>query len=206
MAKFILVRHGETEWNRNERFRGRADLSLNENGLKQAEAAAVKLSGREVAAIYSSPMKRTLETADPISRELGVAVSPTMGLIDIDYGEWQGLSPEEAIEKDAAMHDKWLNSPHEVHFPGGEGLGDVRERAAGAVHEIAAKHDGQTVILVSHKVVCQVLICAMLGLDNSHFWQVRQDVCAINRFEVADGSTSVRSVNDICHLKNLAAR
>ncbi|MEE8373931.1 MAG: histidine phosphatase family protein [Dehalococcoidia bacterium] len=206
MTKFILVRHGETEWNRNERFRGRADLSLNENGLKQAEAAALKLSGGEVAAIYSSPMKRTLETADPISRELGVAVSPTMGLIDIDYGEWQGLSPEEAIEKDAAMHDKWLSSPHEVLFPGGEGLGDVRERAEGAVHEIAAKHDGQTVILVSHKVVCQVLLCAMLSLDNSHFWQVRQDVCAINRFQVADGFTSVRSVNDVCHLKNLAAR
>jgi broad specificity phosphatase PhoE len=205
LTRFILVRHGETEWNRNERFRGRADLSLNENGHRQAEAAALKLKGRDAAAIYASPMKRTLETADPISRELGVSVTPTEGLIDIDYGEWQGLSLEEANTKDSVMYHKWHHSPHEVRFPGGEGLAHVRDRVVAAVHEIAAGHDKQTVVLVSHKVVCQVLICAMFGLDNSHFWQVRQDVCAINSFEISDGFTTVSSVNDTCHLKNLAA-
>ena len=204
MTKFILVRHGETEWNRIERFRGRADLSLNENGMKQAEAAAFALKGRRVAALYASPMKRTLQTAEPISRELGVPVTPTEGLIDINYGDWQGLSPEEAAEKDSVMYGKWLDSPHEVHFPNGESLQIVRDRVVAAVHEIAPDYDRQTVVLVSHKVVCQVLICAMLGLDNSHFWQVRQDVCAINSFEVTDGSTAVSGVNDTCHLKDLA--
>jgi probable phosphoglycerate mutase len=74
-----------------------------------------------------------------------------------------------------------------------------------AVDELASKHVDQTVILVSHTVVCRVLMCAMLGLDNSHFWQVRQDVNAINIFELRDGAPLVVSVNDTCHLKNLAA-
>jgi len=74
-----------------------------------------------------------------------------------------------------------------------------------AVEGLASKHVDQTVILVSHTVVCRVLMCAMLGLDNSHFWQVRQDVNAINIFELRDGAPLVVSVNDTCHLKNLSA-
>ena len=203
VARFILVRHGETAWNRDERFRGRADLPLNDTGLKQAEAAASKLKDIKAAVIYSSPLQRTLQTAGPIAKRLNHTVQPLDGLIDIDYGDWQGLSAEEAIERDAILHDKWLKSPHDVHFPNGESLEIVRSRVVAAVETLALKHGDDCVILVSHKVVCMVLICAMIGLANSHFWQIRQDVCAINAFDFKDGVPTVDLVNDICHLQNI---
>jgi broad specificity phosphatase PhoE len=204
MTRFILVRHGRTAWNREERFRGRHDLLLDETGLRQAYAAAVHLLDRPIAAVYSSPLKRTLETAKVIANQKGRPVQRHEGLLDIDFGRWQGLNAEEARAQDAALFRTWLEEPHKVRFPGGEELGDVRRRVTDAVEELAGAHPEETVVLVSHMVVCKVLMCAMLGLDNSHYWQVRQDVCAINAFEVRDGVTTVTLVNDTCHLKNLA--
>ena len=206
MTRFILVRHGQTEWNREERFRGRADLSLNEMGIRQAEAAALSISGCEAAAVYSSPLKRALETAGIIAEPLGLPVKHLDGLIDIDFGSWQGLSVAEAAKQDSELYERWLEYPYQVCFPRGESLEDVRRRAVAAVEEIAARHSDQAVILVSHRMVCQVLLCTMLGLDDSHFWQVRQDVCALNGFEVGDGVPLVTLVNDTCHLKNLITR
>jgi broad specificity phosphatase PhoE len=205
LTRFILVRHGQTEWNRVERFRGRADLSLDETGRRQAEAAALRLKGEKIAAIYSSPLKRTIETASILARQLKLPVQPFEGLLDIDFGSWQGLSPEEAAQQDSQLYKKWLEHPDEVSFPNGESLDIVRQRVVSGVEDVASKHNDQTVVLVSHKVVCQVLMCAMIGLDNSHFWQVRQDVNAINVFEFRDGAPLVMLVNDTCHLKNMAA-
>jgi broad specificity phosphatase PhoE len=205
LTRFILVRHGQTEWNRVERFRGRADLSLDETGRRQAEAAALRLKGEKIAAIYSSPLKRTIETADILASQLKLLVQPFEGLLDIDFGSWQGLSPKEAAQQDSQLYQKWLERPHEVRFPQGESLDIVRRRVVSGVEDVASKHNDQAVVLVSHKVVCQVLMCAMIGLDNSHFWQVRQDVNAINIFELRDSAPLVMLVNDTCHLKNLAA-
>jgi len=205
MTRFILVRHGRTAWNREERFRGRHDLLLDETGLRQAYAAAVHLLDRPITAVYSSPLKRTMETAKVIANQRGLPVQRHEGLLDIDFGRWQGLNAEEARAQDPELFRTWLEEPHKVRFPGGEALEDVRTRVTDAVEELAGAHPEETVVLVSHMVVCKVLMCAMLGLDNSHYWQVRQDVCAINAFEVGDGGTSVTLVNDTCHLKNVAA-
>lgn len=205
MTRFILVRHGETDWNLDERFRGRADLHLNPSGVKQAEAAALSLKHYDVAAIYTSPLKRSAETAGILSGQLHVPVEIMEGLIDIDFGKWQGLSTKEAAEQDSELYSRWVSSPHKVRFPDGEGLEDVRGRVMAVIDEAAARHFNHTVVLVSHKVVCHVLLCAILGLDNSHFWQVTQDVCAINVFDLRNGSTTVISINDTCHLKTLAA-
>lgn len=186
-----------------ERFRGRADLALDDTGRRQAEAAAIRLKAEHVAAIYSSPLKRALQTAGIIAKQLNLSAQPWEGLIDIDFGSFQGISTEEASKKDSRLFTMWLEQPHLVHFPEGESLDIVRQRVLAAVDGLASKHVDQTVILVSHTVVCRVLMCAMLGLDNSHFWQVRQDVNAINIFELRDGAPLVILVNDTCHLKSL---
>ena len=178
---------------------------MNETGLRQARALGLKMKGWQIAAIYSSPLKRALETADILSEHLNLPTQPLDGLIDIDFGKWQGLSAEEATRQDSELYTRWIEYPHLVRFPQGESLEDVRQRVMAAVESLADRHRDQTVILVSHKVVCQVLMCAMLGLDNSHFWQVRQDVNAVNIFEIRDGIPLVTLVNDTCHLKSLAA-
>ena len=186
-----------------ERFRGRADIKLDKVGIKQAEAAAAWIASWQVSAVYSSPLCRALATAEILVRPFGLEVKLLPGIIDIDYGEWQGLSPEEVAAKDGGLYSKWLESPHKVKFTGGESLAAVRERAASAVDGLIAQHPKETVVLVSHKVVCQILILSLLGLDNSHFWQIAQDVCAINLFEVRGGVPSALSLNDTCHLKRL---
>ncbi len=201
MTRFILVRHGQTEWNRIERFRGRADIPLNETGQAQAEALAHRLASQAIAAVYASPKKRTLTTAESIARPLGLEVQPLEGLLDIDYGAFQGLTPEEAENRYPDLYSKWLNEPHRVRFPHGESLVDLRERALKCVHALAHKHEGETVVLVGHKIWNKVLLCAVLGLDNSSIKWIRQDEAAVNIFEWHDGSFYLALLNDTCHLR-----
>ena len=200
MTELILARHGETEWNVEEIFRGRIDIQLNETGIKQVELLAKHLSKIKIDAIYSSPLKRALRTAEIIAvyHKLQVKIAPE--LIDFNFGEWQGLSHQEVKEKHKGIYAQWINSPHQVKIPGGESLNDVRERAIGVVDEVIAKYEG-TVILVSHRVVNKVLICALLGLGNSHFWNIKQDTCGITTFNYENARSILTEHNNTSYLK-----
>ena len=203
MTKLILARHGETEWNVEEVFRGRIDIGLNETGAKQAELLAEYLSSVKIDAVYSSPLKRALNTAEVIARYHKLEVKIAPGLIDCDFGKWQGLHLQEVKDRYKELYTEWVNSPHLVKIPGGESLSEVRERALKVVDEVVAKHEG-TIILVSHRVVNKVLICALLGLDNSHFWNIRQDVCGTTIFIYENGRFILTKHNDTSYLKPLA--
>lgn len=201
-TEIILVRHGQTEWNRIERFRGRADIPLNAVGVEQARAVAKRLAKKPgLVAVYSSPLSRCLQTAKAIAQATGVQVQVADGLIDIDYGDWQGLTPDEVEAREPDLYRQWLEAPQETVIPGGETLDQVRARAITALEQAADNHLGQTIVLVSHKVVCKVLVCALLGLDNSRFWHIEQDNGAINVFERHPGKYLVKTVNDTCHLE-----
>jgi broad specificity phosphatase PhoE len=203
LARIVLIRHGQTEWNREERFRGRVDIDLDEMGSRQAEAAAQRIAQWEVAAIYSSPLKRALATAGIIAKRLGLPVEPLDGINDMDFGVWQGLSVSEAREKYPDLFDLWRYSPQRLKIPEGESLEDVQNRVDATINDLAARYENETVALVTHRVVCKVLLCHLLGLDNSHFWQIAQDATAINTFEVRGGIPTVRLINDTCHLRAL---
>ncbi len=202
-TRLILVRHGQTEWNRVGRIRGRIDIALNETGLAQAAAVAERLAALPLAAIYSSPLKRAVETAEPAARKTGLKVQILDGLLDIDYGRWEGLSPTEVVEAYPDLYHQWHHSPHLVTFPDGESLDEVRRRALSTVKQIALSHEGQTVVIVAHQVVNKVLVCAMLGLDNSRFWHVQQDNGCIDIFDYEDDDFKAILVNDTCHLATL---
>ncbi len=181
MTEIILVRHGETEWNVKEVFRGRIDVELNETGMRQAELLAEYLSDLKIDAVYSSPLKRALRTAEIIANYHKLDVEIARGLIDFDYGEWQGLPHQEVEERYKELYAQWIKNPHQIRMTGGESLNDVSKRATGVVNEVIARYRG-TVVLVSHRVVNKVLICALLGLDNSHFWNIKQDTCGMTTF------------------------
>ncbi len=203
MTRFILIRHGQTGWNREAKFRGRVDIDLDEAGMKQAEAVADRLTGCEAAAIYSSPLKRAMTTAEPISRRLGLQVVPLEGINDMNFGSWEGRSIDEVRDQNKELFDMWRYSPEKLSIPGGETLDDVQQRVAATMDDLAAKHENDTVLLVTHRVVCKVLLCHLLGLDNSHFWQIAQDTAAVNRFQVVGGRSTVTLINDTCHLRGL---
>ena len=200
MTEIILARHGETEWNVEEIFRGRIDIELNETGMKQAGLLAEYLSHLKLEAIYSSPLKRALKTAEMIAgyHKLGVEIAP--GLIDFNYGEWQSLPHQEVKDKYKELYAKWINSPDQVRIPGGESLDDVRERALAVVNKAVVSHEG-TVVLASHRVVNKALICALLGLDNSHFWNIKQDTGGITTFSYEKELFVLTEHNNTSYLK-----
>ena len=202
MTEIILVRHGETDWNVQQVFRGRIDIELNETGVRQAELLAEYLRRVKIEAVYSSPLRRALKTAEVIARyhTLEVAIAP--GLIDFDFGKWEGLPHQEVKRRYKQLYAQWLGNPHLVQMPDGESLNDVRGRALRVVDEVIAKHKG-TVVLVSHRVVNKVLTCALLGLDNSHFWNIRQDTCGITTFSYNNGRFVLAAHNDTSFLKTL---
>jgi broad specificity phosphatase PhoE len=202
MVEIVLARHGETAWNVEEVFRGRLDIELNETGRRQAELLAERLGELKIGAVYSSPLKRALKTAEAIARRHSLEVKVSPGLIDGDFGQWQGLSLKEVREKYAELYEQWAASPHLVKIPGGESLDKVRERALKVVDEAMAEHK-ERVVLVSHRVVNKLLICALLGLDNSHFWNIRQDVGATTTFVHQDGRFVLVRHNDTSYLRPL---
>ena len=203
MTEIILVRHGETDWNVSEVFRGRIDVELNETGLKQAELLAEYLNRGKVEAVYSSPLRRASKTAEIIATKSGIEVKITPGLIDFDFGEWQGLSHQEVKNKYKELYIQWLSHPEQVRMPGGEDLGEVRARTLSVIDDVIRVYQG-VVILVSHRVVNKVLICAMLGLDNSHFWNIKQDTCGITSFAYEQGQFLLTGHNNTSFLETVS--
>ncbi|MFC2039316.1 histidine phosphatase family protein [Chloroflexota bacterium] len=202
-ATIMLIRHGETAWNVEEIFRGRADVELNETGTEQAQMLAAYLQNAPITAVYSSPLKRALKTAEMIANCHGVGVSIAPELVDFDYGKWQGLSHSAVKERYKELYHEWLRNPHLVKMPDGESLDEVKERAATLVEQAIAKYEG-TIALVSHRVVNKVLICGLLGLDNSHFWNTKLDTCGITSFTYEDGRFVLVRHNDTSFLRAVA--
>ena len=202
MTRIVLVRHGETEWNRVETFRGRADVPLNATGLAQAEAAARRIASEwQPVAVYSSPLARAVQTAEAIAGRLGLPVQTHPGLADIDYGRWQGLTPDEARAQWPEEVEAWYGTPQAAMIPGGETLDAVRMRAMEVLEELAARHQGDTTVLVGHVVVNRAILQGVLGLWSGYFWQLRQDTCALNVFEVEGDGFALVTMNDTCHLR-----
>ncbi len=202
MTEIILARHGETEWNVEEVFRGRIDVELNETGVRQAELLAEYLEDLKMDTIYSSPLKRASKTAGMIASYHKLDVEITSGLTDFNYGEWQGLSHQEVKNKHKELYAEWIKNPQQVRMPAGESLYDVRKRAIEVVDKVVAEYKG-TVVLVSHRVVNKVLICTLLGLDNSHFWKIRQDTCGITTFVYEDEWFTLIEHNNTSFLESL---
>ena len=202
MTGLILARHGETVWNVEKIYRGRADVNLDEVGVKQAGLLGKYLSNWELEAIYSSPLRRAIDTANIIARYQNIGVHIAEGLIDFDYGELQSLPEQEAKRLYPTIHNEWHNNPHKVKMPGGESLEDVKRRAIEVVNDVLSKYQG-SIVLVAHRVVNKILICSLLGLNNSYFWNIKQDVGGITIFNYADGRFVLTRHNDISHLKEL---
>jgi broad specificity phosphatase PhoE len=189
-------------WNVEKVFRGRADVGLDDVGIKQAELLGKYLSNWELEAIYASPIRRALETANIVARYQKVSVRIAEGLTDFDFGEWQSLSEQQVRRLYPDLFNEWHNNPDKVRMSGGESLEDVRRRAVEVVNDIVSRHQGN-VLLVSHRVVIKVLICCLLGLDNSHFRNINQDVGGITIFDYVDGRFVLTRHNDTSHLRDL---
>jgi len=201
MTAIILARHGETDWNAGEIFRGRVDVPLNDNGLRQAGLLGKYLSGEKIDIIYSSPLQRAVKTAQAVAARRRLTVSVVENLNDVDCGDWQGLLVREVKEKFPELYQDYLDTPEQVRFPGGETLEEVRSRVMPFVEDAVMRCGEGTIVLVSHRVVHKVLICALLGLGNSSFWNFRLDTGGITRFEFNGDRVVIISHNDNSYLR-----
>lgn len=200
-TRFILIRHGQTEWNRgDERFRGRADLPLNDVGKAQAEKIAARLAQEEITALYTSPLQRAIQTVQPLADQRRLEIRQHPGLLDIDFGALEGMTVEEARTAFPEVIEKWLTTPGKVKFPKGESFKVMRTRLVAMLDELTEKHAGETIALCSHKVVCGAMLCVVLGLDANALWRIRQDNACINIFEKREPGWVVTLLNDTSHL------
>jgi len=206
MTTVILVRHGQTEWNRSERFRGHADVPLDQTGLAQAEATAKRIAAQwKPSAIYTGPLSRTVQTAEAIARAAGMSPQIEPGLIDVDCGQWQGLTPEEVDQRWPAGFQSYLLSPFDFAFPGGESLEKARLRAMKHVEDLISRHADQSLVLISHTALNRLILLSVLGLDSHGFWKIRQDTCAVNIFESDTNHSTLFTLNETGHLLSVTA-
>ncbi|MBN2391439.1 MAG: histidine phosphatase family protein [Anaerolineae bacterium] len=203
----ILVRHGQTVWNLKERFRGRANIPLDEIGLAQAQVMArYVLAHWTPDAVYCSPLLRARQTAEQITQPLQLHERVHPGLLDIDYGAWEGYTAADLRDQgwEKAL-EAWYTQPHAAPIPGGETLQAVRLRAMGALGEIVERHRGETVVIVAHTVVNRLILLGILGIGNERFWHLGQDTCAINVLEFDGQFYKLLKMNDTCYLAGIVS-
>ncbi|MCL4529932.1 MAG: histidine phosphatase family protein [Chloroflexi bacterium] len=206
MTRIILVRHGQTAWNREERFRGHADVPLDEIGFAQAKATAERIGMQwKPDAIYAGPLSRTVKTAEPTAQSFDLKVQVEPDLIDVDCGQWQGLTPDEVRQRWPVEFQAYLAAPRNFQFPGGESLEQARKRAIKRVEQLIALHPDQTIVLVSHTALNRLILLTTLDLDSHSFWKIRQDTCAINYFESQSNHFTLITLNETSHLLSLSA-
>lgn len=201
--EIILVRHGETDWNAGGVFRGHEDVRLNANGIAQADATAEALKDRVFEAIYSSPLKRSLVTARRIALPHEIEVRVKDGIVDINYGVWQGLKESTVKEKHPVAYKRWTDTSWKVKFPGGESTKKAWKRVNTALREILFTHGTGTIVIVSHRIPLKFMTAYLLGKSFKEFHSVRHDPCAISVFEIQEREYKPVVLNDTGHLKKL---
>lgn len=186
-----LVRHGQTALNAEGRFRGRRDVPLNERGFVQAADASHELVGKGVKAVYTSPLLRTVQTAQSVAQACGGRIMKLDDLIDLDHGRWEGLTPEEAAERDPDEFRRFRQDPRNAAAPGGEQMADVEARVIAALTSIAARHEGESVAAVSHEIPIRLAIAALAGIDGPPFWNVRVHTGSVTRLRHEAGTLTL---------------
>lgn len=203
-TRMVLLRHGQTALSVDRRYSGRGNPELTDLGRSQAEAAGRRVAAGalgSIDAVVSSPLARTMSTARAAADALGVDVQPFDGLIETDFGSWEGLTFREAAERDPALHRRWLGDI-DVAPPGGESFAQVADRVVQARADLVAEHPGRTVLAVSHVTPIKTLLRDALKAGPELLFRLHLDlasICIVEYFP--DGGTVVRLVNDTAHLQ-----
>ncbi|WP_204102646.1 MULTISPECIES: histidine phosphatase family protein [Spirulina sp. CCY15215] len=192
-VRLLLVRHGETEWNRMSRFQGMMDIPLNETGKEQARKAAQYLKDVQIDFAVTSSLLRPKETAEIILEyHQSVPLALEDQFKEISHGLWEGKLESEIEAEFGELLQQWKDAPETVQMPEGENLQQVWDRAIAAWNKIVQTHsnpDEPKVILVSaHDAINKVIICYLLGLEPNSFWNIKQGNCAVSVIDYPQGA------------------
>lgn len=200
-TRLHLVRHGATVLSAEDRFAGSTDVDLSEEGQAQARCLAKRLAAEKVAAVYASPMKRTLLTASIVAEPHALALVHEPGLREIDHGRWEGLTRKEVEERFAREYAAWEEDPFTFAPEGGESGVAVMARALPVIRTIVERHPNEAVVVVSHKATLRLLLASLLGID-ARGYRDRLDLAPAS-LSVVDMKDPVRArlglYNDVSH-------
>ena len=198
--RLLLLRHAETDWNRERRYQGWQDIPLCEPGRIQAEAAARLLSASRLAAVWSSPQQRARDTAAAIASPHGLEVHTDEAFKEMGFGPWEGLTVDEVRARFPDASRAWAETPHLASWSGAESLAQVRARVLAGLDELRATFPGQTVCLVAHGISSRVLVLEALGLGLDRLWSLQLSSTGISELEFRDDWTAVHRMNTLVHL------
>jgi probable phosphoglycerate mutase len=200
-TRLLMLRHGQTEHSVQRRYSGRADLPLTEWGKRQAAAAATRLMSVDgVTAVVSSPLCRARQSAQPVADALGVSLHVHDGLIETDFGAWEGLTFAEASARDPELHTRWLTDTS-VAPPGGESMDAVHRRVRQVRDQLIARHGAATLIMVSHVTPIKSILRMALDAAPSLLHRLHLDIGSLSIADFyPDGPATVNLVNDTSHL------
>jgi len=200
LAKLLLVRHGETEYNSSERYWGSTDVSLGTVGLVQAQKLRERLSGEKIDAIYSSPLKRAMVTAQTIAESHNLKVVSCPEIREIDFGKIEGLNFKELNQLYPEVHRLWIEKSPQMAYPGGESVIQLEARVASFTKRLKPHGPDDTILVVAHSGVLRTLICQLLEMDTRHRWSFRLDLASLNIVETYPGGSILTLLNDKTHL------
>jgi len=190
-CRIYVVRHGTTRMNLENRYRGRREIPLDGQGWADARRAGERLAGADLSAVYCGPLRRTIDTAYVIAKKAGgVPVYPLPGLVNLDYGAWEGLTAREAMKRDPRAFRLYRDAPELATCPGGESLADAAERAMMALDAIARQHVGESVAAVTHSVIVRLAVGKMTGRLGPE-WRFPLATGSITTVDAVDGALTV---------------
>jgi phosphoserine phosphatase len=203
--RLILVRHGESEWNRIGRYQGQLDAPLSDLGLRQAEALGNRLANERLDAIYSSPLQRARRTADAIAtRHPHLTIEEDAALLEIHHGDWQGMYAPDVRERYAEMLDEWRTYPTRSQMPNGESFSNILKRTLNFRERMCREHTADASIVVStHDVVVKILIADALGMHMDRINRLWITNASISVVEYTDNLPFLVSLSEACHLGHL---
>ncbi|MFC2025359.1 histidine phosphatase family protein [Chloroflexota bacterium] len=201
MSRLLLVRHGVTEFNSTRRFAGYTDIEMSAAGYQQVERLHNRLASERIDAVYSSDLRRALVTAEVISSGREVDIVPSPDLREINYGDTEGLTFEEISRLSPELAESITNFDLQLEFPGGESFEGFIARTSTFVDRLDKHTPEQTILIVSHSGPLRVLVCHLLGIDQSHWRQFRIDNASLSIVETYPQRTILNLLNDTCHLR-----
>jgi len=197
--KLILVRHGETLANRENRVQGTTDVKLSDYGRMQAEKLAESLKSEPIERIVSSPLKRAYETARAISKFHGVMIEADRDLQEMNHGDFENLTIQELREKHTSILRQWESDPASIVMPNGESLHDLQRRAWDAIEGITKS--ARNAIVVTHNMTIRTILCKIQDLDMLHIRKMHIDLASKTFVEFRFGKGAIVVLNDTSHLK-----
>lgn len=204
--RLIIVRHGETEWNRLRKTQGVTDIALSARGRRQAKKLGGRLRGFAVRCVYTSPLMRARDTGSAIALSCGAPVVVDDDLLEIRFGAWEGLTFEEIGQNYPEELTLWNRSPECCVPPGeSESLSQVAARVERFLTDILQKHPNDTVAAVSHSIPCKVLVALGIGLPLSRIHSLRMDNASMTVVDFYEERAVLRQFNDTAHLLDAAA-